>query len=172
MQTLPACSNIKSLRITFLFVFCPAGTVIDMKNFSAILFFTGLMIHSESGAQVRRFYIANDDHTDYVWSANEAVYKKAMLTTLDKYLFQIDSTIAAGLPFRLQAKYNCDGSFWFWLYEKNRNAAQMNNLVEKVKSGHVTIPYNPVGSVIRRNANRSKFTRNVLWRPFAEEVRY
>ena len=115
-----------------------------MKNFSAILFFTGLMIHSESGAQVRRFYIANDDHTDYVWSANEAVYKNAMLTTLDKYLFQIDSTIAAGLPFRLQAKYNCDGSFWFWLYEKNRNAAQMNNLVEKVKSGHVTVPYNPL----------------------------
>ena len=95
-------------------------------------------------AQTNRFYIANDDHTDYVWTANEAVYKNVMLTTLDKYLLQIDSSYTAGLPFKHQSKYNCDGSFWFWLYERNRTEAQMNNLITKVKSGHMTVPYNPL----------------------------
>ena len=115
-----------------------------MNKKLTILLFVLLIIHTESDAQGKRFYIANDDHTDYVWTANEAVYKNVMLTTLDKYLFQIDSTISAGLPFRHQAKYNCDGSFWFWLYERNRTAAQMNNLINKVKSGHMTVPYNPL----------------------------
>ena len=105
-----------------------------------ILVWTLLFIKAESGAQAKRFYIANDDHTDYLWSANEAVYKNVMLTTLDKYLLQIDSTISAGLPLRHQAKYNCDGSFWFWVYEKNRTVVQMNNLVSKVKSGRCDPP--------------------------------
>ena len=80
-------------------------------------------------AQKKRFYTANDDHTDNVWSAGEEVYKDVMLNTLDKYLLQIDSTIAAGLPFRHQSKHNCDGSFWFWLYEKNRTEVQVKQLI-------------------------------------------
>jgi alpha-mannosidase len=115
-----------------------------MNKNLAILLCAFVIVSTEADGQGKRFYIANDDHTDYVWSANEAIYKKAMLTTLDKYLAQIDSTISAGLPFRHQAKYNCDGSFWFWLYERNRTPAQMNNLVSKVKSGHITVPYNPL----------------------------
>ena len=115
-----------------------------MNKNLAILLCAFLIVSTEADGQGRRFYIANDDHTDYVWSANEAVYQKAMLTTLDKYIAQIDSTISAGLPFRHQAKYNCDGSFWFWVYERNRTPAQMNNLVSKVKSGHLTVPYNPL----------------------------
>jgi len=115
-----------------------------MNKMLTILLWTLLVIHAKSAAQAKRFYIANDDHTDYVWSANEAAYKIAMLTTLDKYLIQIDSTISAGLPFKHQSKYNCDGSFWFWVYEKTRTAAQMNNLINKVKSGHITVPYNPL----------------------------
>ena len=118
--------------------------IFEMNNKLAILLLILLIIHTQLVAQAKRFYIANDDHTDYVWSANEAAYKNAMLITLDKYLVQIDSTISAGLPFRHQAKYNCDGNFWFWVYEKNRTADRMNNLVNKVKSGHMTVPYNPL----------------------------
>jgi len=105
---------------------------------------TLLLLCIKLNAQIKRFYIANDDHTDYVWTANEAVYKDVMLTTLDKYLLQIDSTISVGLPFRQQSKYNCDGSFWFWLYERNRTMAQMKKLIDKVKSGHISVPYNPL----------------------------
>ncbi|MEO8762762.1 MAG: glycoside hydrolase [Ginsengibacter sp.] len=115
-----------------------------MNKKSLILLSIIITLHCKSVAQEKRFYIANDDHTDYMWTANEVAYKNAMLTTLDRYLVQIDSTIAAGLPFIHQAKYNCDGSFWFWLYEKNRNVAQMINLVNRVKSGHITVPYNPL----------------------------
>ena len=60
-----------------------------MNKKLTILLFALQIISTESDAQGKRFYIANDDHTDYVWSANEAVYKNAMLTTLDKYLIQL-----------------------------------------------------------------------------------
>lgn len=116
-----------------------------MTNCLAILVFTLLLlIHIGLNAQIKRFYIANDDHTDYVWTASEAIYKDVMLTTLDKYQLQIDSTISAGLPFKHQSKYNCDGSFWFWLYERNKTADQMKSLIDKVKSGHISVPYNPL----------------------------
>lgn len=95
-------------------------------------------------AQGKRLYIANDDHTDYMWSADEETYKKVMLNTLDKYLIQIDSTIKLNIPFKQQAKYNCDGSFWLWEYEKSRSAKEMANLVAKIKSGHLTVPLNPL----------------------------
>ncbi|MEJ7911883.1 MAG: glycoside hydrolase, partial [Chitinophagaceae bacterium] len=114
----------------------------NIKRFMVLFGLMGIAL--VTSAQAKRFYIANDDHTDFVWTANEAVYKDVMLTTLDKYLLQIDSTIKLGLPFNHQAKYNCDGSFWFWLYEKNRTVAQMKNLVDKVTSGHMTVPYNPL----------------------------
>ncbi|MBC7826166.1 MAG: glycoside hydrolase [Chitinophagaceae bacterium] len=115
-----------------------------MSKRLAISIIAVVLFSLELHAQIRRFYIANDDHTDYVWSASESVYKTVMLTTLDKYLIQIDSTIAAGLPFNHQSKYNCDGSYWFWVYEKNRTAGQMKNLISKVKSGHMTVPFNPL----------------------------
>lgn len=117
---------------------------IDSMNKKTFLLFCLAAMCAIVNAQTKRFYIANDDHTDYVWSANEAVYEKAMLTTLDNYLFQIDSTIKLKLPFNHQSKYNCDGSFWFWVYEKARTTAQMKNLIAKVKSGHMTVPYNPL----------------------------
>ncbi len=121
----------------------------SLKNFSVrklyllvfiIPFFQATDVHGQRS----RFYIANDDHTDYVWTADEATYKGVMLSTLDNYLVQIDSSIRAGLPFEYQSKFNCDGNFWFWLYEKNKSRAAMNNLISRVKSGHISVPYNPL----------------------------
>lgn len=39
---------------------------------------------------VKRLYIANDDHTDYMWTADEAKYDTAFVQMLDFYLHQID----------------------------------------------------------------------------------
>ncbi len=43
-------------------------------------------------AQQKHLYLANDDHTDYMWTANEEKYDSAFVHMLDYYLDQIDST--------------------------------------------------------------------------------
>ena len=46
-----------------------------MKQFSIIIFL--LFYCWTSHAQQKRLYIANDDHTDYMWTADEAKYDSA-----------------------------------------------------------------------------------------------
>ncbi|MFD2934775.1 glycosyl hydrolase-related protein [Spirosoma flavum] len=89
---------------------------------------------------VKRLYIANDDHTDYMWTANEAKYDTAFIQMLDYYLHQIDST--RGNPSDFQARFNCDGSYWLRAYQKYRSPAQFDRLIVAIKSGHISSPLN------------------------------
>ena len=78
----------------------------------------------------KRFYLAPDDHTDYLWTMDEEGYRKAFLEMLDYYLDQIDAT--ANNPLAFQARWNCDGSFWLWTYERNKSAAEFDRLMARV----------------------------------------
>lgn len=93
---------------------------------------------------VKRLYIANDDHTDYMWTANEAAYDTAFVQMLDYYLRQIDST--KNSPPDFQARFNCDGSYWLRAYQKYRSPAQFNRLIAAIKSGHISSPLNTLVS--------------------------
>src|SRR5437868_6120422 len=75
----------------------------------------------------KRIYLAPDDHTDYMWTLDEEGYRQAFVEMLDFYLNQIDAT--AGNPSPSQARWNCDGSFWLWIYEHNKSAADFNRLI-------------------------------------------
>ena len=111
--------------------------------FSALLFLTvALRVY----AQQKRIYIANDDHTDYLWSADENTYRHAFINMLDFYIRKADSTIAIGLPSDLQSRFNCDGSFWLWTYEQNKTPEEVNALINKIRSGHISVPFNAVNS--------------------------
>ncbi|MDP4187825.1 MAG: glycoside hydrolase, partial [Bacteroidota bacterium] len=90
--------------------------------------------------QVPKIYIANDDHTDYMWNNSENEYKNAFLSMLDYYMNLTEST--SGLASDYQSKWNCDGSFWLRTYELNRTATQFDRLINQIKSGHITVPYN------------------------------
>ena len=84
-----------------------------MKQYLSIfLFFTYSL--ATQAQTVKRLYIANDDHTDYMWTANEAKYDTAFVQMLDYYLHQIDST--KNNPSDFQARFNCDGSYWLRAY--------------------------------------------------------
>ena len=74
----------------------------------------------------KRIYLAPDDHTDYLWSANEGQYQQWFLQMLDYYLNQADAT--AGNPSQYQSRWNCDGSFWVWTYERNQHARTVHPL--------------------------------------------
>ena len=87
-----------------------------------------------------KIYIANDDHTDLFWTADEATYKQAFLKMLDYYLDLADSTQNNKPEF--QSRWNCDGSYWMWVYQKNKTASQFQRLIDRIKDGHVSVPLN------------------------------
>lgn len=95
-------------------------------------------------AEQKRVYIALDDHTDYMWTADEATYQQVFLTSLDYYLDQADATQSN--PTEYQSRFNTDGSFWLWTYEKNRSSTEFDRLMSRVKSGHIGVPLNALVS--------------------------
>lgn len=102
--------------------------------------------HAEADPAVAKWiYIAPDDHTDYMWTADEATYRQAFLDMLDYYLDLADST--EGNPAEYQSRWNCDGSFWVWEYERNRTPAQFERLIDRIRDGHITVPLNPLAVV-------------------------
>ncbi len=113
----------------------------SIKQFHWLLFVLfAAALCGNASAQQRRFYLANDDHTDYMWTANEAVYDSAFVHMLDYYLAQIDST--SNLPDDQQTRFNCDGSYWIRAYEKYRSPRQYKKLIDAVRSGHISSPLN------------------------------
>ena len=120
-----------------------AGMVHDCGPTLDSLEHSGALLSSLAGRlglDPKRIYIAPDDHTDYIWTADEQTYQEAFLEMLDYYLDQADAT--ADEPPDFQSRWNCDGSFWIWVYEKNRPAAQFRRLISRVRSGHVSFPLN------------------------------
>ena len=101
-----------------------------------------LFLQLSVSAQQKRIYISNDDHTDYMWAANEAGYQTAILQMLDWWINYNETTATNLAPYR--SKWNCDGSFWVSVYEKNRSAAQFNKLIDQIRSGQITVPYSPL----------------------------
>ena len=96
-------------------------------------------------AQPKKIYIAPDNHTDYMWNSNEEGYRQAFLKTLDYYMDLNDST--ANEPYPYQSKWNCDGSYWVYIYEKNRSAEQFDRLINQIRDGKITVPLNTLSGV-------------------------
>jgi alpha-mannosidase len=94
--------------------------------------------------QQKQLYISNDDHTDYMWTGNEAQYREAFIKMLDYYIAQSDST--SNLPSPYQGRFNADGTFWLWEYERNKSPEAFQKLINKIKSGHISVPYNALVS--------------------------
>lgn len=96
--------------------------------------------------QRKRIYLAPDDHTDYMWTADEAGYRDAMLCMLDYYLDLNDRTATA--PYNEQSKWNCDGSYWLWLYTQNRPQEQVDRLLRQIREERITVPMNSLISLM------------------------
>lgn len=120
------CDYLYLFRIAYIISFCM------MFEFSSVI------------GQTNRLYIANDDHTDYMWTANEAGYDSAFVKMLDYYLKEIDLT--RNNPDDFQARFNCDGSYWLKAYERNRSPEQFNRLINAIRSGHISSPLNSLVS--------------------------
>ena len=95
--------------------------------------------------QHKRIYIAPDDHTDLFWTADLETYDQAFLIMLDYYIDLSYNTRHE--PHIHQSRWNCDGSYWMWVYEKNRSPEQFQRLIAYINSGHISVPLNPLAVV-------------------------
>jgi alpha-mannosidase len=105
---------------------------------TVVALFVGVFVCAAADAQTRKFYIANDDHTDYMWVADASACRAAFLEMLDYYLDLADSTSGAESDF--QSRFACDGSYWIRTYEQSRTASQFERLIGRIRSGHITVP--------------------------------
>lgn len=101
----------------------------DLGNGSLFQEFTG-----------KRIYIAPDDHTDLFWTADLPTYEQVFTDMLDYYLDLADQT--QNEPPEFQSRWNCDGSYWVWVFEKNKQQKDFDRIIERIKSGHVSMPLN------------------------------
>ena len=108
--------------------------------FSRIVILALLAFAVQTVSAQKRFYIAPDDHTDYFWIADDTTYRQAFLTMLDYYLNKMDQT--QNNPSDRQMRWNCDGSLWMWEFEKNRNSAQFDRFINRIRDGHLSVPLN------------------------------
>ncbi len=105
--------------------------------------FLALCLHA-SGQKAKRIYLAPDDHTDYMWTADEAAYRDAFVAMLDYYVALGGKT--ASEPPQWQSRWNCDGSYWLWVYERERGAEAFNRLIAQLRRGQISVPLNALVS--------------------------
>lgn len=117
---------------------------INYLRLSCLFILPLFLVFTAANAQVKRLYIANDDHTDYMWSGDETQYDSAFVKTLDFHLRKIDST--KNNPTNFQDRFNCDGSYWLKTYQKYRSTKEFDKLIAAIKSGHISSQLNSVVS--------------------------
>ncbi len=95
-------------------------------------------------ARPKRIYIANDDHTDFLWTADAEVYGAKFVEMLD---FHLDlATQTAANPAAYRNRFNADGSYWLWSYEQRKSPAEFDRLMARVRDGTISSPLNTVVS--------------------------
>lgn len=95
-------------------------------------------------AQPTRIYLANDDHTDYMWTADAETYNAVFVDMLDYYLRLADETKENPSPYR--SRFNADGSYWLWQYERRKSPAEFERLIARMKDGTISAPMNTLVS--------------------------
>ena len=92
----------------------------------------------------KRIYIAEDDHTDFMWTADAETYGRVFVEMLDHHLALAESTKGNAPPYR--HRFNCDGSYWLWNYEQRKTPAEFARLMEHIEDGTISAPLNSVVS--------------------------
>ncbi len=121
-----------------------AGFKVGWMKLGLLFFLTPIFLSSSAFAQQTRIYIANDDHTDFMWTADAATYESTFVEMLDWHLKLADETATNPAPYR--NRFNADGSYWLWNYEQKKTPAEFNRLMERVEDGTISAPLNTLVS--------------------------
>lgn len=95
-------------------------------------------------AEPTRIYLANDDHTDYMWTADADTYAQVFVEMLDWHLRLADET--AGNPPPYRHRFNPDGSLWLETYQQSKSPGEFARLIARIKDGTISVPLNTLVS--------------------------
>jgi len=103
-----------------------------------------LLLAALPAAEPTRLYLANDDHTDFMWTADPDTYANVFVEMLDFHLKLADETAANRSPYR--NRFNTDGSLWLATYEQRKSPAEFARLIARIKDGTISVPLNTLVS--------------------------
>lgn len=110
--------------------------------------------------------MAMDDHSDYMWSADDVAYRAAFGRMLDYYMTQAEET--ANAPWDLRGRFSVDGTLWLSEYKASHTPAQYQRLIAHVRDSSITVPLNTCiqnwGSMPAEAAVRSMYPAGRLER--------
>ena len=118
--------------------------MVELMKHGLVYILSFVFLSNNASAQQSRIYIANDDHTDFMWTADAETYADTFVEMLDWHLKLADETAANPAPYR--NRFNADGSYWLWNYEQKKTPAEFNRLMDHIKSGTVSAPLNTLVS--------------------------
>ncbi len=107
---------------------------------SLLLLFTALAAAEEP----RRIYLAEDEHTEFMWTADAETYQRVFVEMLDWHMQLAEKTQDHPAPYR--HRFNCDGSYWLATYEQRKSPVEFARLIRHVKEGSISVPLNTLVS--------------------------
>ncbi|MEO8764721.1 MAG: T9SS type A sorting domain-containing protein [Ginsengibacter sp.] len=110
------------------------GKSVSLILLLAFIFF-GTVLKAQS-----RIYLSNDDHTDYMFSADEAGYDTLFVNMIDAWMANNNATSTN--PPDYQTRFNCDGTYWAWVYARKKTPAQFQAFVNQLNSEKIVMPMN------------------------------
>lgn len=87
-----------------------------------------------------RYYLANDDHTDYMWSGLDSTYRSSFVRMMDYYMDRADAT--AGNPWDTRSRFVMDGHIWVSEYEASQPPASFARVVQHLRDSSLVTTLN------------------------------
>lgn len=122
---------------------CCPGWTRNLIRFATLLALLAARSDAREPAPAR-LYLGNDDHTDFMWTADADTYASVFVDLLDTHLRLADET--AGNPSPYRNRFNADGSLWLSTYEQRKSPAEFARLIERIRDGTISVPLNTLVS--------------------------
>src|ERR1043165_9260106 len=81
-----------------------------LKKGTGIILLLLLIFHADGLKAQSRIYLSNDDHTDYMFYADEKGYDTLFVNMIDAWMANNNATSTK--PADYQTKFICDGTYW------------------------------------------------------------
>ncbi len=89
---------------------------------------------------LKRLYLGNDTHTDLLWNGGEEYWYKLNLD-MAKFYLKIGEETATNAP-EARSKWNYDVAWTLYMIEKNESPEFFNHIIDQIKKGQASVPYN------------------------------
>ncbi len=77
-----------------------------------------------------------------ICDGRDTAYNTVFLNMIDAWMANNNATNGSQADYR--TKFDCDGSYWAWVYQQNRTPAQFRAFINQVKNERIVIPMNPL----------------------------